>query len=56
VLSAIAVLEEDRFAPVAALGHVMGQIGNDDAGEAGHGQGLAQQERNVNGRISLQRG
>ena len=35
----IAVLEEDRLPPVAALGLVMREAGNDQAGEARHGKG-----------------
>ena len=43
----IAVLEEDRLAPIAALGDVVGQVGSYDAGEPGHG--LAWLRRNTPG-------
>ena len=29
-------LPENRHAPIAALGHVVRNVGNDDPGEAGH--------------------
>jgi hypothetical protein len=32
----IALLEEGPLAPIAALGHVMREAGNDDAGQASH--------------------
>ncbi len=39
--SIVALLEEDALPPVAALGDVMRQAGNDGAGDAGHGRRLA---------------
>ena len=36
----IAILEERPLAPVAALGDVVWDVGDDDSGEAGHGDWL----------------
>jgi hypothetical protein len=36
----VLVAEEDRLAPVAALGDVMSDVGDDEAGEASHGESL----------------
>jgi len=44
----IARLEEDRLAPIAALGDVMRQTWDDDAGEAGHAAKLARKEQRGN--------
>jgi hypothetical protein len=33
----VSLLEECRLPPVAALGNVVGNAGNDDAGQTGHG-------------------
>lgn len=38
---AVGIGEEDRLAAIAALGDVVRGVGDDDAGEAGHGVGLA---------------
>ena len=37
----VAVLEEDRLAPIAPLGHMVRQSGNDHAGEASHPRPIA---------------
>ena len=37
----VAVLEEDRLAPIASLRHVVRQARNDDASEARHADSLA---------------
>lgn len=37
----VAVLEEDRLAAIAALRHVMGATGYDDASETGHSRRMA---------------
>ena len=48
----VAVLEKDALAPVAALGHMMRQAGDDDAGDAGHGRRLARMRQLVNTGVS----
>ena len=48
----VAGLEEYLLAPVAPLGDVMGQAGNDDAGDAGHERELTQAGNKVNTGVS----
>jgi hypothetical protein len=48
----IAVLEEYALAPVAALGDMMRQPGNDDAGDAGHRRAIAREQQSVKTGVS----
>src|SRR5712691_11449449 len=41
----VAVAKEHPLAPVAALRHMMGQAGDDEAGDAGHGEASSDQGR-----------
>ena len=48
----VAVLEENPLAAIAALGDVMGQARDDDAGDAGHGRTIAEMRQLVNTGVS----